>query len=42
MQTGGGEGGVDDVVDMASAASLSCSADTGEDMGETGVAVGTA
>ena len=35
MQTGGGEGGVDDVVDMASTSS-------GDEMGETGAAVGTA
>ena len=34
MQTGGGEGGVDDVVDMAST--------SGDEMGETGAAVGTA
>ena len=39
MQTGGGEGGVDDVVDMASTSSSS----TGDEMGETGAAaVGTA
>ena len=41
-QTGGGDGGVDEVVDMASTASMS-SADAGDNiMGETGVAVGTA
>lgn len=38
MQTGGGEGGVDDVVDMTSTSSSS-----GDEMGETGAAaVGTA